>query len=168
MKIKDNIINPSLKTRLLEHGQKLLWGKPKGTYFFSDNTKNGIALVFSAGGTKIGVLNLDLQSDGKINLTDRVKGNTENSFISETEFFNYIKENGFVSPTFPNKRFYLATSVNEFSKSIPSLQYLVAVSIFKNPALSSQFWSNENTVTEELEDFVFKVNEQMKTLKLNQ
>lgn len=164
MKIKDNVINPPPQTLLIDHDMKQLCGKPKGTYFFRE-TKGSTVMVFCAGGPKIGELNLVLESDGKINIKDRIAGNDKLSFASETKFFSYLEENGFVSPSFPKERFYLTKSVNEHNALIPSLKHLAAVSIFKNPILNTQFWNGEFEISEEVEEFLLDINKQMDASK---
>jgi hypothetical protein len=161
--IKNNWIEHKPSSHVLIDDANVLYGKPKGTYFFRENDKGQTKLIFSAGGTKIAALAIEEKPDGKIVITEQ---GYQRSFDSETEFLRIAKKEGLGSPAFPQKHIKLTLSANEFNNSCPSLKYLSALSILKNQKLKEVVYEIDNPmVPEELANYCLKVDDQLDAIK---
>ncbi len=158
------MINNDTADSFFKHDGRILYGNPIGTYFFRNHTHGQIALVFSVGGTKMGLLTIETKPDGKTAITNPGHRKT---FDSEVDFLRVAKEERLNCPAFPHKFIKLTSSVNELKHSVPSLKYLSTLSILKNPVLREKVWECEDQkVPEEMEDYFYDVDQQLDAEKI--
>lgn len=166
MFIESNKINNLHETNYFVHDGKILYGKPKGTFFFREHANvnlGAMQLVVSAGGTRIAVLTLKQEEQGKISIEQTTSGKVNKLvFNCESEFVNYIRGNKLVFPAFPKKFIKLEETVSEYNSSVRSLKHLAAVSILKNTIQREKAFDDESDLlSEELVNYLLKVDDQL-------
>lgn len=164
MFIQSNTINNLHETNYFVHDAKILYGKPKGTFFFREHTNLGaMELVVSAGGTRIAVLTLTQEEQGKISIKQIISGKVNKLvFNCESEFIDYIRGNKLVFPAFPKKCIKLGETVSEYNSSVRSLKYFAAISILKNPIQREKVFDDESDLLpENMVNYLLKVDDQL-------
>lgn len=170
MFIESNTINNLNETHNFHHDAKILYGKPKGTFFFRKNSDlwGATQLVVSAGGTRIAVLTLKQKEQGSISIEQKTAGKVnELVFNCESEFVNYIRSHKLVFPAFPKEFIELGETIVEYNSNVRSLQHLAAVSILKNKPLTEMvFDCDSELLPEVLVDYLLEVDEQLDATKV--
>lgn len=167
MFIESNTINCSYESDYFHHDAKILYGKPKGTYFFRENLNlRAKQLIASAGGTRIVILTLK-EDKGEISIKQKIAGKVNKLvFNCESEFVNYIRSHKLAFPSFP-KFLRLGETIIEYNRNVRPLQYYAALSILRNTPLREKVFDlDSNLLPERLDDYLLEVALQLDAMRI--